>query len=82
MRLAPGVISTLPDNSFRVANFAGEIKPRDSGQWGLGLRAHRQALGGEDLGTGEADALGGPGDENPLASQSEFHRRVLPLIRP
>ncbi|HRP24067.1 MAG TPA: DUF1302 family protein [Thauera sp.] len=38
MRLAPGVISSLPDNSFRVANFAGEIKPRDSGQWGLGLR--------------------------------------------
>ncbi|MBS0467131.1 MAG: DUF1302 family protein, partial [Proteobacteria bacterium] len=38
MRLAPGVITSLPDHSFRVANFAGEIKPKDSGQWGLGLR--------------------------------------------
>ena len=37
-RLAPGVISALPDNSFAVANFAGEIDPRDSGQWGLGTR--------------------------------------------
>lgn len=37
-RLAPGVISALPDHSFAVANFAGEIKPRDSGQWGLGVR--------------------------------------------
>ncbi|WP_232428990.1 DUF1302 domain-containing protein [Aromatoleum toluclasticum] len=37
-RLAPGVIDTLPDHSFRVANFAGEIKPRDTGQWGLGSR--------------------------------------------
>ena len=37
-RLAPGVITTLPDNSFAVANFAGEIKPRDSGQWGVGTR--------------------------------------------
>ncbi|MFT3759186.1 DUF1302 domain-containing protein [Thauera sp.] len=37
-RLAPGVISALPDNSFAVANFAGEIKPKDSGQWGVGLR--------------------------------------------
>lgn len=37
-RLAPGVISALPDHTFRVANFAGEIKPDDSGQWGLGSR--------------------------------------------
>jgi hypothetical protein len=38
MRLAPGVIGGLPDNSFMVVNFAGELKPRDSGQWGLGAR--------------------------------------------
>lgn len=38
MRLAPGVISNLPDNSFAVANFAGELKPSNSGQWGLGAR--------------------------------------------
>ncbi|CAM5289012.1 hypothetical protein TMEC54S_00843 [Thauera mechernichensis] len=38
LRLAPGVIPSLPDNSFAVANFAGEIKPKDSGQWGVGLR--------------------------------------------
>lgn len=38
MRLAPGAISQLPDHSFNVVNFAGEIKPKDSGQWGLGLR--------------------------------------------
>ncbi|GAB1387632.1 DUF1302 domain-containing protein [Melaminivora sp.] len=38
MRLAPGAITSLPDHSFSVANFAGEIKPKDSGQWGLGLR--------------------------------------------
>ncbi len=37
-RLAPGVIGSLPDNSYAVANFAGEIKPKDSGQWGLGAR--------------------------------------------
>lgn len=37
-RLAPGVISALPDNSFAVANFADEIDPRDSGQWGIGTR--------------------------------------------
>lgn len=37
-RLAPGVISALPDNTFAVANFAGEIDPRDSGQWGVGAR--------------------------------------------
>lgn len=38
MRLAPGAISSLPDHSFAVANYAGDIKPKDSGQWGLGLR--------------------------------------------
>ncbi|MBS0292088.1 MAG: DUF1302 family protein [Proteobacteria bacterium] len=38
MRLAPGAITSLPDHSFGVVNFAGEIKPKDSGQWGLGLR--------------------------------------------
>jgi len=38
MRFAPGVIPSLPDRSGLVANFAGEIKPRDSGQWGAGLR--------------------------------------------
>lgn len=38
LRFAPGVISSLPDQSGSVANFAGEIKPRDSGQWGVGLR--------------------------------------------
>lgn len=37
-RLAPGAISTLPDHTFRVVNFAGEIKPKDTGQWGLGTR--------------------------------------------
>lgn len=37
-RLAPGVIDTLPDNTFRVVNTAGEVEPRDSGQWGLGVR--------------------------------------------
>lgn len=37
-RLAPGVIEALPDRTFRVVNFAGEIKPRDTGQWGLGSR--------------------------------------------
>lgn len=37
-RLAPGVIDTLPDNTFRVVNTAGEAEPRDSGQWGVGLR--------------------------------------------
>ena len=38
MRLAPGAISSLPDHSFGVVNFAGEMKPKDTGQWGLGLR--------------------------------------------
>lgn len=37
-RLAPGVISSLPDNSFSVVNYAGEITPRNSGQWGVGAR--------------------------------------------
>ncbi|MFD1699746.1 DUF1302 domain-containing protein [Halopseudomonas phragmitis] len=37
-RLAPGVISNLPDNTFTVVNTAGEVDPRDSGQWGLGVR--------------------------------------------
>ncbi len=37
-RLAPGVISALPDKTYTGVNFAGEIDPRDSGQWGLGTR--------------------------------------------
>ena len=37
-RLAPGVIGNLPDQSFRVVNYAGEVEPDDDGQWGLGLR--------------------------------------------
>lgn len=37
-RLAPGAIGSLPDRSFAVANYAGEISARDSGQWGLGAR--------------------------------------------
>ncbi|MDR0279510.1 MAG: DUF1302 domain-containing protein [Paucimonas sp.] len=37
-RLAPGVIANLPDQSFTAVNYAGELKPRDSGQWGLGVR--------------------------------------------
>lgn len=37
-RLAPGVINSLPDHSFTAVNFAGEIKPKDSGQWGFGTR--------------------------------------------
>ncbi|WP_328592925.1 DUF1302 domain-containing protein [Pseudomonas saliphila] len=37
-RLNPGVISTLPDRTFTAATTAGEVKPRDSGQWGLGVR--------------------------------------------
>ena len=36
--LAPGAIGSLPDRSFAVANYAGEISARDSGQWGLGAR--------------------------------------------
>ncbi|WP_110970547.1 DUF1302 domain-containing protein [Pseudomonas huaxiensis] len=37
-RLAPGVIANLPDQTFTGVNYAGELKPRDSGQWGLGVR--------------------------------------------
>ncbi|WP_238474461.1 DUF1302 domain-containing protein [Pseudomonas cavernae] len=37
-RLAPGVIDTLPDQSFRVVNSASDVEPGDSGQWGLGAR--------------------------------------------
>lgn len=37
-RLAPGVIQSLPDQTFRVVNFAGEMKPSNSGQWGIGGR--------------------------------------------
>lgn len=37
-RLAGGPITNLPDRSFAVANYAGEISARDSGQWGLGAR--------------------------------------------
>lgn len=37
-RLAGGPISSLPDRSFAVANYAGEISARNSGQWGLGAR--------------------------------------------
>lgn len=37
-RLNAGVIDSLPDNSFTAVNYAGEVKPRDSGQWGLGAR--------------------------------------------
>ncbi|MFD2645762.1 DUF1302 domain-containing protein [Pseudomonas japonica] len=37
-RLAPGVIANLPDQSFTAVNYAGQLKPRDSGQWGLGVR--------------------------------------------
>lgn len=37
-RLSPGVIESLPDKSFTGVNYAGEVKPRDSGQWGVGVR--------------------------------------------
>lgn len=37
-RLAPGQVSALPDHSFAVVNYAGDIKPKDSGQWGIGGR--------------------------------------------
>ncbi len=36
IRLGSGAISSLPDPG--VINFAGEIKPKDSGQWGVGAR--------------------------------------------
>ncbi|MBA1204961.1 DUF1302 domain-containing protein [Pseudomonas capeferrum] len=38
LRLNPGVVASLPDNTFTAVNYAGEDKPRDSGQWGLGVR--------------------------------------------
>jgi hypothetical protein len=37
-RLRTGVVSSLPDKSFTAVNYAGERNPRDSGQWGLGVR--------------------------------------------
>lgn len=37
-RLSPGVIAGLPDQTFRVANSIDAEDPRDSGQWGLGVR--------------------------------------------
>ncbi len=37
-RFAPGVISSLPDQTFTTATTAGESEPRDSGQWGIGTR--------------------------------------------
>lgn len=37
-RLAPGVITGLPDTSFTALTYAGDEEPRDSGQWGVGLR--------------------------------------------
>lgn len=37
-RLNAGVIESLPDKSFTGVNYAGEVKPRDSGQWGMGVR--------------------------------------------
>ncbi|MFK8331018.1 DUF1302 domain-containing protein [Pseudomonas sp. BJa5] len=37
-RLAPGVIDSLPDTSFTAVTYAGDVEPRDSGQWGLGVR--------------------------------------------
>lgn len=37
-RLNAGVIASLPDKTFTGVNYAGEVKPSDSGQWGLGLR--------------------------------------------
>jgi len=37
-RLQAGVVSSLPDKSFTAVNYAGQQPPRDSGQWGLGMR--------------------------------------------
>jgi len=37
-RLQAGVVSSLPDKSFTAVNYAGEQNPRNSGQWGLGMR--------------------------------------------
>lgn len=38
LRFAPGAINSLP--SPIAATYGGEVKPRDSGQWGLGTRVH------------------------------------------
>ncbi|WP_238871625.1 DUF1302 domain-containing protein [Halopseudomonas maritima] len=37
-RFAPGVIAAYPDTTFTAANSVEADDPRDSGQWGLGLR--------------------------------------------
>lgn len=37
-RLAPGIISSLPDRTFTAANYAGDVDPSNSGQWGVGAR--------------------------------------------
>nr|WP_256675887.1 DUF1302 family protein [Pseudomonas sp. R5(2019)] len=37
-RLSAGVIDTLPDKTFTGVNYAGQVEPGDSGQWGLGTR--------------------------------------------
>ena len=37
-RMAPGVVNSLPDKTYTGVNFTGEIKPHDSGQWGVGTR--------------------------------------------
>lgn len=37
-RLKSGAINSLPDHSGAVVNYAGDIKPKNSGQWGLGTR--------------------------------------------
>ncbi|MET3054863.1 MULTISPECIES: DUF1302 domain-containing protein [Pseudomonas] len=37
-RLGAGVINSLPDDTFTAVTYAGDVEPRDSGQWGLGVR--------------------------------------------
>jgi len=37
-RFAPGTVAALPDATFTVANSIEADDPRDSGQWGLGVR--------------------------------------------
>lgn len=37
-RLSAGAIDTLPDKTFTGVNFAGNVKPGNSGQWGVGSR--------------------------------------------
>lgn len=37
-RLSPGLIAGLPDQTFTAANSIDAGDPRDSGQWGLGVR--------------------------------------------